>query len=66
MLIVGVGFHNVTVLLALALESAAAVPLMVTLPAAGKLAGAVYAPAELITPVAEFPPETPLTDQATD
>ena len=40
-LIVGVGFHNVTLLLALALESAAATALIANVLGFGKLAGAV-------------------------
>jgi hypothetical protein len=63
-LIAGVGFHNVTALVALTLESCRDVTLIVTVFGFGNVAGAVYAP-ELIVPVAELPPATPFTAQVT-
>jgi hypothetical protein len=61
----GVGFHNVTELVAVALESAAAVPLIVMPLEFGRFAGAVYIPAVEIVPVEALPPTTPFTDQFT-
>ena len=64
LLIDGAGFHSVTALDALTLESCTDVTLTVTVFGFGKLAGAVYAPA-LIVPVAAEPPATLLTAQVT-
>jgi hypothetical protein len=61
----GVGFHKVTELVAVALESAAAVPVIVMLLEFGRLVGAEYMPAVEIVPVEALPPPTPFTDQFT-
>jgi len=60
-----VAFHNVTLLVPLALESAAGAALIVIAFELGKLAGAVYTPDPLIVPVVALPPATPFTDQFT-
>jgi hypothetical protein len=60
-----VAFHNVTLLVPLALESAAdAAPIVIAFEF-GKLAGAVYTPDPLIVPLVALPPATPFTDQVT-
>ncbi|MGC2330615.1 MAG: hypothetical protein WA581_04110 [Candidatus Acidiferrales bacterium] len=61
----GTGFHSVTALPPLALESEALTASIVTLFGLGRLAGAVKTPEELIVPVAAVPPVTLLTCQAT-
>ena len=64
-LMAGVGFHNVTVLDALTLESCTDVTLTVTLFGLGSVPGAVYAPLGLIIPMAALPPAMPLIAQVT-
>ena len=65
LLMAGVGFHNVTALDALTLESCTDVTLTVTVFGLGSVPGAVYAPLELIIPTAALPPATPLIAQVT-
>jgi hypothetical protein len=55
----------VTDALALALVSAADTAVIVTVAGDGTEAGAVYAPAVLITPIVASPPATPLTRHVT-
>ena len=61
----GVGFISVTLLVALAVASAALVALMVTVFGLERVAGAVYKPAVETVPTVEFPPLTPLTCHVT-
>jgi len=62
---VGVGLRSVTLLDALAEESAALVARIVIVFGFGKEAGAVYMPEALMVPVVELPPETLFTVQTT-
>ncbi|MGD0956888.1 MAG: hypothetical protein ABR953_08645 [Candidatus Acidiferrales bacterium] len=62
----GTGFKSVTALAPLAFESAALTACTATVFGFGSVAGAEYMPDELIVPVAEAPPVTPLTCQVTD
>jgi hypothetical protein len=62
----GTGFCNVTVLLPDAEVSAELMAPTVTVLEAGTVFGAVYAPDELIVPVAALPPATPFTCQVTE
>jgi hypothetical protein len=62
----GTGFCNVTALLPAAVASAELTAVTVTLPEPGTVFGAVYAPDELIVPVAALPPATPFTCQITE
>jgi hypothetical protein len=62
---VGIGFSKVTALLPKAVASAALTARTVTALELGAAPGAVYAPDELIVPVAEEPPVTPFTCQLT-
>jgi hypothetical protein len=61
----GVGFHSVTALFPMALESAALTASISTDPVFGKLAGAVYFPEEVIVPVLADPPATLFTSHVT-
>ena len=61
----GIGFSNVTVMLAEIFESAALTALTVAVFGLGRLAGDVYIPAELIVPVTALPPLAPFTNQFT-
>jgi hypothetical protein len=63
--IIGVGFNNVTALLALFVPSAALVAVTVTEFGLGSVTGAEYLPFASIVPVAADPPLTPFTDHAT-
>jgi len=63
--ITGTGFCNVTALLPVAEASAELTARTVTLLELGILAGAWYAPDELIVPIAALPPATPFTCQVT-
>ena len=63
--ITGVGFHSVTLLVPLAVASAALVAFTLTVLGFGKLAGAVYFPFASIVPVALVPPFVPFTDHVT-
>lgn len=65
LLSVGVGFHSMTLLVPLALESAAERAATVIVLGFGRVAGAVYRPDALIVPVVALPPATPFTDQLT-
>jgi hypothetical protein len=62
----GAGFQSVTVPLPDAEASATLTAFMVTKLELGTLPGAVYAPEELIKPLAALPPVTPFTSQLTD
>src|SRR5882762_1494760 len=62
----GIGFSNVTVMLAEIFESAALTALTVAVFGLGRLAGDVYIPAELIAPVTALPPLAPFTNQFTE
>jgi len=62
----GIGFSSVTVTLAEMFASAALTAITVNVFGLGRLAGAVYIPAELIVPVAALPPVTPFTNQFTE
>ena len=66
MLRTGIGFSNVTVMLAEIFESAALTALTVAVFGLGRLAGDVYIPAELIAPVTALPPLAPFTNQFTE
>jgi len=67
--ITGVGFHSVTLLVPLAVASAALVAFTLTVFGFGKLAGAVYFPFASIVPAAPIPtfvpPFVPFTDHVT-
>lgn len=63
--IVGVGFSRVTLLVLLAVVSAALVAFTVTLLGLGKFAGAAYFPFASIVPTVAEPPLVPFTDQVT-
>ena len=65
MLRTGIGFSNVTVMLAEIFESAALTALTVAVFGLGRLAGDAYIPAELIVPVTALPPLAPFTNQFT-
>jgi hypothetical protein len=61
----GVGFHSVTLLVSLAVASAALVAFTLTVFGLGKLAGAVYFPFVSIVPVVLVPLFAPFTDHVT-
>jgi hypothetical protein len=63
--ITGVGFSSVTLLVPLAVASAALVAFTVTAFGFGKLAGAVNFPFASIVPVPLVPPVVPFTDHVT-
>jgi hypothetical protein len=63
--ITGVGFHSVTLLVSLAVASAALVTFTLTVFGLGKLAGAVYFPFASIVPVVLVPPFAPFTNHVT-
>jgi hypothetical protein len=63
---IGTGFCNVTALLPVAEASAELTARTVTVFELGTVVGAVYAPDELIVPVAALPPATPFTCQVTE
>jgi hypothetical protein len=65
LLSVGAGFSNVTLLLPLAFESAAAVPRIVIELGLGSAAGATYFPDASIVPTVALPPAVPFTDHCT-